>query len=76
MTQDHPNILKVFDIYEEGNKYYIVTELCSGGELLDRIVQNRGFTEVDACYYFYQIISTVSYLHENHFMHRYVGFGK
>jgi calcium-dependent protein kinase len=42
--QDHPNILKVFEIFEDSNRFYIVTEMCDGGELLDRILQKKMFT--------------------------------
>jgi len=35
---DHPNILKIFEMYDEKDKYYIVTELLEGGELFDRII--------------------------------------
>jgi len=37
---DHPNILKVFDLYEEDNFFYIITELCTGGELFDKIISS------------------------------------
>jgi len=35
---DHPNILKVYDFYEDEKCCYIVTELCTGGELFDKII--------------------------------------
>ena len=46
-TLDHPNILKVFEFYVDENNFYIVTELCTGGELFHRIVDrsHEGFTE-------------------------------
>ena len=34
---DHPNILKVYEYFNTEKKLYIVTELCTGGELFDRI---------------------------------------
>lgn len=36
-TLDHPNIVKVLEIFADFKYYYIVTEYCKGGELLDRI---------------------------------------
>jgi serine/threonine protein kinase len=33
---DHPNCIKLFAVYITGRKVYIVTELVTGGELLDR----------------------------------------
>jgi len=32
-TLDHPNILKVFEFFEDEKNLYIITELCTGGEL-------------------------------------------
>ena len=36
---DHPNIIKLFEIFEDEKKYYLVTELCKGGELFDEIIK-------------------------------------
>ena len=32
---DHPNILKMYEFFEDDKRYYIVTEICKGGELYD-----------------------------------------
>ena len=32
---DHPNVVKIFEYYQDKDNFYIVTELCSGGELYD-----------------------------------------
>ena len=34
---DHPNIIKVFEYFVDSDKIYIVTELCTGGELYEEI---------------------------------------
>ena len=34
---DHPNILKLYEFYEDPKRYYLVTGLCTGGELFDEI---------------------------------------
>ncbi len=36
---DHPNIIKLFEIFEDDKKYYLITELCKGGELFDEIIK-------------------------------------
>lgn len=35
---DHPNILKLYEVFQDEKRYYIVTELCKGGELFDEIL--------------------------------------
>jgi len=35
---DHPNIIKVYDLYENVLHFYIVMELCTGGELYERVI--------------------------------------
>lgn len=39
---DHSNVVKLFEVYEDRDHIHLVMELCSGGELFDRIVE-RGF---------------------------------
>lgn len=43
---DHPNIIKLYETYEDLRNIYLVMELCSGGELFDRIIAAGHFTEV------------------------------
>ena len=38
---DHPNCIKLYAVYITGRKVYIVTELVTGGELLDRCASRR-----------------------------------
>ena len=42
---DHSNILKLYEYFEDGKDVYLVTEICKGGELFDRIIENEFFTE-------------------------------
>lgn len=35
---DHPNILKLYEVFQDEKRYYLVTELCKGGELFDTIL--------------------------------------
>ena len=34
---DHPNIIKIFEFFEDKHYFYIIMELCQGGELFERI---------------------------------------
>jgi calcium-dependent protein kinase len=42
---DHPNILKLYEYFEDEKNVYIVTEICKGGELFDRIIEHEFFSE-------------------------------
>ena len=41
----HPNIMSVKELRHDDKKFYIVTELCEGGELFDRLVEIGPFSE-------------------------------
>jgi serine/threonine protein kinase len=43
---DHPNCIKLYAVYITGRKVYIVTELVTGGELLDRYAASAQFSAV------------------------------
>lgn len=45
---DHPNIIKLYEVYQDEKRYYIVTELCKGGELFDEIIRLGKFSEQQA----------------------------
>ena len=40
--------MKVYEYYQDENYFYIVSELCTGGELFDRIIAKKMFSENDA----------------------------
>jgi calcium/calmodulin-dependent protein kinase I len=52
------------------DKYYIVTQLATGGELFDRICEKGRFTEKDASRTIRQVLEAVDYLHQNDVVHR------
>ena len=66
----HPNIVNVFDIYEDSKKYYIVMEICEGGELFEAISEQGAFFEGDCVDIMKQLLSAVNYLHSKNIMHR------
>ncbi|XP_030065823.1 ribosomal protein S6 kinase alpha-6 isoform X4 [Microcaecilia unicolor] len=60
----HPNIITLKDVYDDDGRYvYLVTELMKGGELLDRILRQKYFSEREASAVLYTITKTVDYLH-------------
>lgn len=62
---DHPYIVKLVDVFvNPGVAMYLVMELVAGGDLFDRIVQQRSYTEVDSRRVMRRLFSAVHYLHE------------
>ncbi|CAD8113683.1 unnamed protein product [Paramecium sonneborni] len=69
-TLDHPNIVKVLEIFADFKYYYIVTEYCQGGELLERIKTITNYNENLAAKYMKQIFSAIQYCHQKNIVHR------
>lgn len=70
---DHPNIIKIFEFYQDDRFFYIVTELCTGGELFDKIQEETCFSENKAADIMKQVLSAIFYCHQEKVVHRYVG---
>ncbi|XP_073686418.1 ribosomal protein S6 kinase alpha-3 isoform X4 [Garra rufa] len=66
----HPNIITLKDVYDDGRSVYLVTELLKGGELLDKILRQKFFSEREASAVLYTITKTVEYLHAQGVVHR------
>ncbi|XP_055745797.1 ribosomal protein S6 kinase alpha-2 isoform X1 [Salvelinus fontinalis] len=66
----HPNIITLKDVYDDGRYVYLVMELMRGGELLDRILYQKCFSEREASAVLCTITKTVEYLHSQGVVHR------
>lgn len=69
-TVDHPNIVKLYEWFEDINNMYLVMELCTGGELFDRITAEGHFTEKQGAIIFHQILNALHYCHKKKIVHR------
>jgi calcium-dependent protein kinase len=67
---DHPNIIRIYEVFKNKNKLYLVTELCRGGELFERIQSMKRFGENQAAKYMLDIVSAVMHCHDNEIVHR------
>jgi calcium-dependent protein kinase len=67
---DHPNICRIYDVYQDAKMYYIVLELCKGGELFDRIIQATHFGEHTVAFLAKQMIAALVYMHASCMAHR------
>ena len=64
----HPNIVKIYEVYDIREFYFIIDEYCKYGNLYDFF--RFHFSEKQICILIYQILSGILYLHENEIIHR------
>ena len=72
---DHPNIIKLYEVKETTQFFYLIMELCNGGSLSDRLEEHikkykRPFSEETVQYLMKQIMSAINYLHLKNILHR------
>uniref|UniRef100_A0A3Q3IQV8 non-specific serine/threonine protein kinase n=1 Tax=Monopterus albus TaxID=43700 RepID=A0A3Q3IQV8_MONAL len=69
---EHNNIIAYFNHFMDRNTLLIELEYCNGGNLYDKINQQKGrlFSEEVVIWYLYQIASAVSYIHKAGILHR------
>jgi len=67
---NHSNIIRLQDLFQTPDKYFIVLELITGGELFDKIVELTSYSEKDASHLMSKILSSIDHLHENNIIHR------
>ncbi|KAI4323663.1 hypothetical protein L6164_023250 [Bauhinia variegata] len=66
----HPNVLELYDVCEDSNGVHLVLELCSGGELFDRIAAIESYTEERAAAVVRQIAEGLDAIHRANIVHR------
>lgn len=69
-TLDHPNVVKIYEYFDDCQCYYIVMEYIKGGALLKEISKRGKFEERDAAVLVNQLLSCCSYLHQHKIVHR------
>lgn len=75
---EHPNIIKLYEWFEFCSRVHLILELCTGGDLFDRIigtydksVKELGrFTEEQTAIVMQPMFDVMSYMHKKHISHR------
>ncbi|KAK4705875.1 hypothetical protein P7C70_g339, partial [Phenoliferia sp. Uapishka_3] len=67
---EHPNVLRLIDVWETTSELYLIMEYVPGGELFDYLVRKGKLGADEALHYFQQIISGVDYCHRFNICHR------
>ncbi|KAF8631859.1 hypothetical protein AX15_002129 [Amanita polypyramis BW_CC] len=67
---DHPNIMRLYDVWETSTELFLVLEYVQGGELFEYLCEKGRLTTPEALGYFQQIISAVDYCHRFNIAHR------
>jgi len=67
---DHPNIIKVYDTFEDARSVYLIMEIATGGELFDRIISDGAFVERQAATVMQHILRGLFYMHSKKICHR------
>ncbi|KAJ7252710.1 kinase-like domain-containing protein [Mycena haematopus] len=67
---DHPNIMRLYDVWETSTELYLILEYVQGGELFEHLCKKGRLPTEEALGYFQQIISAMDYCHQLNIAHR------
>ena len=65
----HPNIINIYDYFNEKNYYVLVLKFCENGSLEDYLIQNENIPESKLMEWAKQILGALSYMHQNNASH-------
>ena len=67
---DHPHVIRLYDHFQEGNKFYMILEYCSGGSLHDQISRCNGLSSSQFQLLGREIAEALEYCHAKGIAHR------
>ncbi|CAB9508228.1 activated protein kinase catalytic subunit alpha-1 [Seminavis robusta] len=69
---DHPNMMSCYEVLEDDTAFYIITDLCEGGDLLDELEKYDGgaLPEDDVVVLMGHLLSCINYMHQHGLAHR------
>lgn len=65
----HPNIIKLYEVYNDPESYYLLNEYCSEGELAKYLIHFKKFPEIVIKHIMYELFTAIHYLHNNNIIH-------
>ncbi|KJH49489.1 kinase domain protein [Dictyocaulus viviparus] len=69
-TLSHQNICRLYQFIDTEDKFFIIMEYCSGGEMFDYIVRKERLEESEARHFFRQLVQAMAYVHSMGYAHR------
>ena len=66
---DHPNIMKIYEFYEDEKNIYLINEFCGGGDIAGLNDKYGNFPEILVKYVMFQVFLAISFLHSNKVVH-------
>ena len=66
---DHPNIMKIFECFDDEKNIYIISDFCDQGDLLGKLEKLGKMNEIVVKFLMEQIFNAVAYLHSKNFLH-------
>jgi len=70
LSMDHPHITRLYDVYESKQELHLVMECMDGGELFDRVIEKKRFSEAEASDALRQMLLALNYIHSHGIVHR------
>lgn len=67
---DHPNIVRLIEVFRDNRKLCLITELCKGTNLVADILKRKIFSEPEAAFIIWQLLLAVNYCHKKEVSHR------
>ncbi len=66
----HRNLVGFVDAFIDVDSYFIATEFCSGGTLLNKVIRMKSISEITASRYLADILSAIDHMHSRKIVHR------
>ena len=66
---EHPNIMKIYECFDDDKNVYIISEYCDEGDLLEKMEKLHTLNEIVVKFLMGQILNAIAYLHSNRVFH-------